>query len=304
MAIVKMGIVGLGKMGGAIASRVIEAGFEVVGYDLNDTARAAAEKNGVAVTKNVEDLAKAVRIFWLMVPQGTAVDSTIDILRPGLHAGDIIVDGGNSNYVDSMRRAQDLAKQDIFFLDCGTSGGLFGREFGFCLMVGGDAAAYTKIHPILVAIAAPGGLAHVGPSGAGHYVKMIHNGIEYAILQAYAEGFHLIKDGSFKSHALDAEEISRIWSHGAVIRSFILQLVHDIMRDNAQLNEISGEVAQTGMGRWMVQEAKKNNIPVTVIEQSLKVRDWSCETGGNYATKIVAMLRNKFGGHSVKKIKE
>ena len=299
-----IGIVGLGRMGEAIANRCIEAGHEVWGYDKDADMCKAAQEIGVNVVDNIIDLAKEVRVVWLMVPAGDPVDAVIKELHLQLKAGDIVIDGGNSNYTDSMRRAKELAVHEIIFLDCGTSGGIHGRANGFCLMVGGDKNAYTKVRPLFVAIATEGGVAHVGPSGTGHYVKMIHNGIEYGLLHAYAEGFHLLREGSFKDTILDLEEISRIWNVSSVIRSFILELAHDIFREHTTLKNISGEIAETGMGKWTVEEAQKNNIPAHVIEQSLQARAWSRETGGNYATKIVAMLRNKFGGHPVKKIRE
>jgi len=294
----KIGIIGLGRMGNAIAFRAIEGAHDVIGFDEYLDARKAAQEIGVTVVDNLVAMAEEVRIFWLMVPAGDPVDAVIKELRPHIKAGDIIIDGGNSKYTDSIRRANELAEENIFFLDCGTSGGMQGRGQGFCLMVGGDKTIYTKIHSLLIAVAAPGGLAHVGPSGAGHYTKMIHNGIEYALLQAYAEGFHLLKTGGF---TLDLEEISRLWNNGSIIRSWILELAHDIFRQDQELRNISGEVAESGMGRWMVEEACKDNIPVRVIEESLLIRAWSRETGGDYATKIVALLRHKFGGHSVKK---
>lgn len=192
----------------------------------------------------------------------------------------------------------------MFFLDCGTSGGLHGKAVGFCLMVGGDKAAYTKIYPLLEAIAMPEGVGYMGPSGTGHYVKMVHNGIEYALLQAYAEGLHVIKEGTFKDQVLDLDEITRVWNNGSIIRSFILQLLHDIVQKDQELKNISGEVAATGMGKWTVEEAEQRNIPVDLIKRSLEIRDWSQQTGGNYATKLVSMLRNSFGGHEFKKIEK
>ncbi len=300
----KMGLVGLGRMGNAIAYRLVNAGHEVVGFDLNAQAREAAQKIGVGIASDLADLASRTRVIWLMVPVGKPVNETIKELLPHLKAGDVIVDGGNSNFTDSMGRAKALAMNNIFFLDCGTSGGVHGRAVGMCLMVGGDKAAYTKVHPLFAAVAAPGGLAHVGSSGSGHYVKMVHNGIEYGLMQAYAEGFQLIKQGSFKEESLNLEEITRIWNKSSIIRSWILELAHDIFQEDQELHGISGEVAETGMGKWTAEEAEKNNIPVHVIEQALKARAWSRETGGNYATKVVALLRNKFGGHAVKKIEE
>lgn len=295
-------MIGLGRMGESLAYRAIKAGFTVFGFDVNADSCAAAAQDGVQIVATINDFAdKDIHIFWLMVPQGELVDKVIAQLRPVLKAGDIVIDGGNSKFSDSMRRAQELALDSINFIDCGTSGGIHGREHGFCLMVGGDEKAYDIIEPLLKAVACPGGFAYVGPSGAGHYVKMIHNGIEYGILQAYAEGFHVLKNGQFKHEHLNLEKIATLWNHGSVIRSWILDLVKDIMKEDPDLNDIKGDVASTGMGKWTVEQAHTMNIPVPVIEKSLQVREWSEETGGNYATKIVAMLRNKFGGHAVTK---
>jgi len=296
-------IIGLGRMGQALAYRAIKGGFSVFGFDINAASCAAAEKEGVQIVVRIDDFAhKNIDVFWLMVPQGELVDKVIAQLQPMLKAGGIIVDGGNSKFSDSMRRAQELALDNIYFIDCGTSGGIHGRDNGFCLMVGGDKKAYDILEPLLKAIAAPGGYAYIGHSGAGHYVKMVHNGIEYGILQAYAEGFHVLKDGQFKDQHLDLEKIAALWNHGSVIRSWILELVQEIMHEDPNLNDIKGNVAATGMGQWTVEQAHAMNIPVPVIEESLKIREWSEKTGGNYATKIVACLRNKFGGHSVTKI--
>jgi 6-phosphogluconate dehydrogenase len=299
---VNVAMIGLGKMGEALAHRALQAGYSLFGFDVNAESCAAAQKNGVQIVGSIDDFAdKNIQVFWLMVPQGELVDKVIAQLRPVLKAGDIIIDGGNSKFSDSMRRAQELALDNIFFIDCGTSGGVHGREHGFCLMVGGDKKAFDTIAPLLLSVAIPGGCAYVGQSGAGHYVKMVHNGIEYGLLEAYAEGFHLLKNGEFESAHLDLEKVASLWNHGSVIRSWILDLVQDIMKEDQDLRDIAGNVASTGMGKWTVEEAHKSGIPVPVIEESLKVRAWSEKTGGNYATKIVAMLRNKFGGHAVVK---
>lgn len=293
-------IVGLGKMGEAIAYRALQANCTVFGFDISADSCAAAEKEGVQIVSSMADFAdKDIHIFWLMVPQGELVDKVIAQLRPLLSAGDIIIDGGNSKFSDSMSRAQDLAGDDIYFIDCGTSGGIHGRENGFCLMVGGNKKAYDSIESLLKSVAIPGGCAYVGPSGAGHYVKMVHNGIEYGLLQAYAEGFDLLKNGQFKDNQLDLEQIAKLWNHGSVIRSWILELVQEIMEEDQDLADIKGNIASTGMGKWTVEQAHQAGLSLPVIEESLEVREWSKKTGGNYTTKIVAMLRNKFGGHSV-----
>lgn len=299
----KMGIVGLGRMGNAIAFRLLQAGHDVIGYDRDTSARDDAAGMGVSMVHDLAELASQTRIIWLMVPLD-AVDSVINDLKSHLKADDIIIDGGNSYYEDSIRRAKDLATSGIIFLDCGTSGGVVGRRGGFCLMVGGDQAAYTKVHSLLVAIAAPGGLGYVGPSGTGHYVKMVHNGIEYGLLQAYAEGFQIIKEGTFKKMGLDLEEISRIWNNGSIIRSFLLGLAHQVFQKDEELRHIIGKVSEGGTGRWTVEEAKKHHLSVPVIEHALKVRAWSREHGGDYATKLIAVLRHEFGGHEVKRTKD
>lgn len=296
----KLGIIGLGKMGAGIAQRVALYGHDVVGYDpMVESLPAMGE---LTVVKNISEVAQQCRVIWLMVPAGEIVDAVIKQLKPHLKQGDIIIDGGNSNFHDSIRRAQELAAQQIFFLDCGTSGGIHGLEHGFCLMVGGDKKAYQEVVPLFKAIAAPHGFAYIGKSGTGHYVKMIHNGIEYGLMQAYAEGFELIKEGSFKEEHLNLEEITKVWNHGAVIRSWLLELSHTIFEKDQELQNVSGSIEESGTGAWTVEEAHKNSITVPVIEKSLEVRKWSRQTGGNFATRVVALLRNAFGGHAYKKI--
>ena len=297
----KFGLIGLGRMGAAIAQRAIDRGHEIIGFDLDADSRINAQNLGVTVVDSLEEVARQTRIIWLMVPAGNIVDQAIQTLLPHLKKDDIIIDGGNSKFTDSIRRAEELSNKGLFFLDCGTSGGLQAREFGFSLMVGGDEASFLKLHPILEAIAATGAIGLVGPSGAGHYVKMVHNGIEYALLEAYAEGFQLIKEGSFKNKNPDLEQITRIWSNGSIIRSWILDLAHGIFEKEQEFHDISGEIGQSGTGKWTVENAHENKIPVPVIEESLKMREWSEKTGGNYATKIVALLRHSFGGHAINK---
>jgi len=296
----KLGIIGLGRMGASIAYRALQAGHEVIGFDLDKNNVDQATELGVHIAPTVADVAKNCSIVWLMVPAGKVVDVVISQLLPHVQKQTIIIDGGNSHFNDSIRRAKELEKNNISFLDIGTSGGLKGRTEGFSLMIGGDEKVYLSIEPLLQAIAAPNGYALVGPSGAGHYVKMVHNGIEYALLQGYAEGFHLIKSGTFKKENLDLEAISNVWMHGSVIRSWILDLCHDVFKDDQKLDTISGAVGENGTGQWTVDDAHKNNVPVPLIEKSLAIRAWSRETGGNYATKVIAMIRNKFGGHAFK----
>jgi len=299
---VKLGIIGLGRMGYAIACRVLQSKlnkYDVLGFDTSEESQKKAEAIGVDIVADIKDLAERADIIWLMLPAGNLIDKVINEILPHLTGGDIIVDGGNSNFKDSITRAENLKKHEIYFLDCGTSGGMRGKDLGFSLMVGGDEKAYNKITPLLERIAAKNGFAHMGPSGAGHYVKMVHNGIEYALLQSYAEGFYLLKSGHYKH--LDLEKISRVWCNGSVIRSFILELVHEIYAEKIDFEKVIGEIQEGGTGQWMVEEAKKHDILVKLIQESLDIRKDSRQTGGNYATKLVALLRNKFGGHEYKK---
>lgn len=293
----KIGIIGLGRMGAALASKALKAGYCVLGYDPGVKKIKKLENKGLSFYSNLQELAGHADVIWLMVPAGTIIDQLLSQLKPHLASDTIIVDGGNSNFSDSIRRAQELAINNIHFLDCGVSGGIHGQKKGFCLMIGGDFASYQKIEPLLAVLAAKKGYGYMGPSGAGHYVKMIHNGIEYGMLQAYAEGFHLLREGSFKD--LDLEKISDVWLHGSVIRSWLLELAHDVFKKDQMLGSIGGKIEEGGTGKWTVEAAHANNIPVPIIEKSLEVRQWSRTTGGNFATKVIQMLRNAFGGHKV-----
>lgn len=302
MEIVNFGIIGLGKMGNAIAKRVIDAGHTVWGFDPNESERLEAEAIGCITLLKPEEITQYTRVIWLMVPAGAVVDQILDQLLPYLQPGDIIIDGGNSKFTDSIIRAKKLAEHSVFFLDSGTSGGIHGLKHGFSLMIGGTKKAYDQVIGVLQAIAAPEGVALVGPSGAGHYVKMIHNGIEYGLMQAYAEGLHLLKEGSFKNDDLDLEAITAVWQHGSVIRSFLLDLIHTIIKNDQKLDTVSGSVAETGMGSWASLDAHTHQVPVPVLDTSLQVRATSRKTGGNYGTKLLALMRNAFGGHKVEKL--
>lgn len=296
----KIAVIGLGKMGSAIANRLHNQGHQLFGYDISRPQQPLIEQTRMHISSTLEQLAQQVSIFWLMVP-ADVVDEILYKLLNQVPPQSIIIDGGNSHFTDSMRRAQLCKEKNIFFIDCGVSGGVLGEKEGFSLMIGGEKTVFLKLESVFKAIAAPQGYAYLGKSGAGHYVKMIHNGIEYALLEAYAEGFQLIKEGSFKNENLDVAQIAKVWNHGAVIRSWILELAQEIFSKDQQLKHIGGEIGEHGTGQWTVEEAQKNKIPVPVIEDSLKVRAWSRKTGGNYATKIIAMLRHAFGGHRVKK---
>ncbi len=293
-----IGIIGLGRMGFAIAERLHAAGLRVIGIDEDATKKAAAEQAGFIFASSYEELALACRVIWLMVPAGDIVDAVLEKLQPALVSGSIIIDGGNSFFKDSIRRYNLLANQGIAFIDCGTSGGLHGKDLGYSLMIGGDTVAVEQCQAIFKAVAmVPGGYQHVGPTGAGHYVKMVHNGVEYALLQAYAEGFHMLKKGPYQQ--IDLAATARVWNHGSIIRSWICDLAENVLVQDQDLDAISGVIGENKTGQWTVEVAKEYNIPVETIEKSLAIRAWSRATGGNYATKMVAMLRHAFGGHPV-----
>jgi 6-phosphogluconate dehydrogenase len=294
----KCGIIGLGKMGFAIASRAHRAHHTIIGFDADPEMRNHARQAGITVVTTIDALPHDCDVLWLMVPAGPIVDAVLSGITPYCTPQTIIIDGGNSHFKDSIRRAQQLMQKGISYLDCGTSGGIHGLAHGFCLMVGGTKEAYTKIEPLLQAIATPQGVAHVGPSGAGHYVKMVHNGIEYGLLQAYAEGFQLLKQGNFGDE-LDLHQIAAVWQEGSVIRSFLLSLCKNIFAHDQDLSTIIGSIPEGGTGRWTVENAHEHHIPLPVIEAALQVRQTSREKGDTYATKVVALLREQFGGHAV-----
>ncbi len=294
----KIGLIGLGRMGNAIAQRLLNAQHTVIGFDYDLSARDALQNMGGTSASTIAEVCRHANILWVMVPV-TAVDEVLHAIIQHAQSETIIIDGGNSYYKDSIRRAQTCANANLHFLDCGTSGGVHGRDHGFCLMVGGSKPMYDTILPILTALAAPNGLVYIGPSGSGHYVKMVHNGIEYGLLQAYAEGFQLIKEGSFKEAPLDLAAITKAWNHGSIIRSWILHLSQEIFAHDQTFDTVTGSIEELGTGKWTLEEAQKQQIPTPVLQEALNTRAWSRKTGGNYATKIIALLRNKFGGHKV-----
>ncbi len=294
-----IGVIGLGKMGLQIARKLAAAKFKIVGYDPNSASLAADEVASFTLATTMAELAQQVDLVWLMVPAGDIVDTCIFEITPHLRPGALVVDGGNSLYKDSVRRASALEAKGLHFLDCGTSGGTHGLEHGFSLMVGGDATAFKTATPIFKILAAPHGFGHVGPAGAGHFVKMVHNGIEYAMLQAYSEGFHILREGPYKE--LDLAAISNIWQNGSVVRSWLLSLAQETFEKDQQLTTVSGFIDENKTGRWTLETAEECNIPTPAIKASLDTRTWSRQTGGNFATKVIAVLRNAFGGHAVKK---
>jgi len=296
---VKLGFVGFGRMGGNMVKRLLDRGHQITVYARRPEVRAEAAALGAASADSLADLVERLtlpRVVWMMIPAGGAVDDTLSTLQPILSAGDIIVDGGNSNYKDSIRRAAAAASKNLRYIDAGTSGGIWGLQVGYCLMVGGETDAVKVVEPAFLDLAPKDGYMHVGPSGAGHFVKMIHNGIEYGMLQAYAEGFAILHAGSYD---LDLRAISALWNHGSVVRSWLLELAERAFAANPELRSIRGYVEDSGEGRWTVQEAIDHNVPAPVITLSLLQRFLSRQEE-NFGDKVIAALRNQFGGHAVK----
>ena len=297
-----LGLVGLGRMGANMARRLARGGVLVVGFDATrGAAEALAKESAVAAADSIAALAAmlpAPRVVWTMVPAGAATQETIDALASHLAPGDTIVDGGNANYRDSQRRAQELERRGLRFVDCGVSGGVWGLENGYALMFGGDAQAARAVEPFarILAPAPDRGWLHCGPAGAGHFVKMIHNGIEYGMMQAYAEGFALI-DGK-REFALDAAAIAELWRHGSVVRSWLLDLTAGFLARDATLEGVAPHVADSGEGRWTVAEAVEQGVPAPVLALALMAR-FDSQGKGDYENRMLAMMRQAFGGHAV-----
>jgi len=299
----ELGIIGLGKMGGNMAERLRLAGHKVVGFDFSADAVAKLTAAGSVGVNSLEDLVKnlaAPRAIWIMVPAGKPVDDTIAKLLPLMQKGDTFIDGGNSNYKDSQRRHAELAPQGFNFIDAGTSGGIWGLKEGYSLMIGGDKEPVERLRPIFETLAPDKeqGWGHVGPSGAGHYTKMVHNGIEYGIMQAYAEGLSILKHKD--SLNLDLTQITEIWQYGSVIRSWLLDLTVDALKKNPNLDGIEAYVEDSGEGRWTAFEAIDLNISAPVITISLMRRLRSREEN-NFSDRVLSVMRNEFGGHAIKK---
>ena len=286
----KLGIVGLGRMGDGMRERLRRAGHEVVGYDLNPDVSDAAS------LEELVDALPAPRVVWLMVPAGDPTEQMVERVGALLAEGDVVVDGGNSLYKDSIRRDKLLAERGVRFVDAGTSGGIWGLRGGFCLMVGGDPDAVAVIEPALAALAPEDGYAHVGPSGAGHYTKMVHNGIEYGMMQAYAEGFDLLKAYDAE---LDLHQIADLWQHGSVVRSWLLELAERALADDPGLDRLQPYVEDSGEGRWTAIEAVDRGVPASVITDALYAR-FASRDERSFALRMLAALRNEFGGHAVR----
>jgi 6-phosphogluconate dehydrogenase len=298
----ELGMIGLGKMGGFMSERLIRGGHRVIGFDRDPAVvQKLAEKGAISANSldNIISQLKPPRAIWLMVPAGDPVDQTIAALVPHLAPGDTIIDGGNSYYKDSMRRAAALAPKKINFVDCGTSGGVWGITEGYSMMVGGEADVVKRLSPIFETLA-PGpdkGWGRVGPAGSGHFVKMVHNGIEYGIMQAYAEGLDLLRHK--KEFSLDLLQVGKIWQFGSVIRSWLLDLTVDALSKNPTLSGIEAYVTDSGEGRWTVIEGVELGVPVPVISGALDMR-FRSQDPEPFANKLLAMMRHEFGGHAVK----
>jgi 6-phosphogluconate dehydrogenase len=299
----ELGMIGLGRMGANMAQRLLRGGHRIVGFDPNEATRKAMDDAGGESAISLEALVAkldAPRAVWTMVPAGEITDSTITTLLGLLSPGDCIIDGGNSNYKDSQRRAATCAAKKIDFLDAGTSGGIWGLDNGYSLMVGGDAAVVERLRPIFesLAPAADQGWGRVGPVGSGHFTKMIHNGIEYGMMQAYAEGFSILQHK--KEFALDLHQVAEIWRQGSVVRSWLLDLTSDALGKNPTMAGIAPFVVDSGEGRWTVAEAIDLDVPAPVITQSLIERLRSRDSD-SFADKMLAAMRNEFGGHAIRK---
>jgi 6-phosphogluconate dehydrogenase len=299
----QLGMIGLGRMGANMTERLLQGGHRLITYDRSPEAIQACVEKGAVGAHSLADFVKQLtvpRVIWLMVPSGDPVDLTIEQLLPSLLENDIIIDGGNSHYKDSIRRAQKLKQLGIHFVDAGTSGGIWGLQEGYCLMIGGEKAIVDQLEPIFNTLAPENGFAHVGASGAGHFAKMVHNGIEYGMLQAYGEGFEMLKASPFE---FDLEKISHLWNQGSVVRSWLLELAENAFQKDPQLSAIKGYVEDSGEGRWTVLEAVEREIPAPILTLSLFAR-FASRQEDSFAAKVIAALRNEFGGHPVKTTKE
>lgn len=301
----KIAMLGLGKMGGNMAARLVRKGVSVVGYDNNQTiVKELSEKEKVITSSSVEDALSKLdkqKIVWMMLPAGEITKKQIADLIPLLNKGDIIIDGGNSNFKQSVKMGSMLEEYDIGFMDCGTSGGVWGLENGYCLMVGASHEVAKAVEPALKALAPTPqtGWLHVGPVGSGHFTKMIHNGIEYGMMESFAEGLELLKGR--KEYDIDIGKVTELWRHGSVVRSWLLDLTAEALKGDPELDEIAPFVADSGEGRWTAVEAIEQGIPAPVLTQALQVRFRSQEKSKGYGYKILSIMRNAFGGHVMKR---
>lgn len=296
----KIGLIGLGKMGANLAMNFKDHQHEVIGYDLSEAACESIAEKGIQVAKDMDDLIAKLdkpRVLWLMLPCGGPTDSTIDALSEKSAADDIVIDGGNSRYTDSVQHAKICANKQIRFLDCGTSGGVSGARNGACLMVGGDKSAFDVVKDALADVAADQGMTYTGKAGSGHFMKMVHNGIEYGMMQAIGEGFQLMKESGFD---YDLVEVAKNWNHGSVIRGWLMEIVQSQLEKDPDLADVVGEADASGEAKWTVETALEKNISMPVTALSLMVRSASKDQE-KFSSKMVAVMRNGFGGHNVKK---
>ena len=298
-----IGMIGMGRMGGNMADRIRQGGHRVVGYDRDPDTRAAATTRGLDVADTLEHLVEMLpkpRAVWVMVPSGNPTEATISALADVLEEGDVVIDGGNSNYKDTMRRAASLQPKGVRMIDAGVSGGIWGLTEGYCLMVGGDDDAIAVVEPVFRTLAPSPelGYAHVGAVGSGHFVKMVHNGIEYGLMQAYAEGFELLK--AKEQFGLDVAQISELWRHGSVVRSWLLDLTAIALGEDADLSDIQPWVEDSGEGRWTVEESVELAVPLPVISMALQARFRSRQEAA-FGFKLLAAMRHQFGGHAVRR---
>ena len=298
-----IGMIGMGRMGGNMAERLRGGGHRVVGYDRDPDTRSAAAERGTEVADTLEHLVEMLsktRVVWVMVPSGNPTEATISALAEVLEAGDVVIDGGNSNYKDTMRRAASLQATGVRMIDAGVSGGIWGLAEGYCLMVGGEDDAIAMVEPLFRTLApsAELGYAHVGPVGSGHFVKMVHNGIEYGLMQAYAEGFELLK--AKDQFGLDVAQIAEIWRYGSVVRSWLLDLTATALGEDADLSDIQPWVEDSGEGRWTVEESIELAVPLPVISIALQARFRSRQEAA-FGFRLLAAMRQQFGGHAVRR---
>ncbi len=298
----KIAIVGLGRMGMNMARRLLQREHQVVAFNRSADKVQQIESEGAIGATSLEDVVKKLespRVVWLMLPAGSVVDEHVTALAELLEKGDIVVDGGNSYYKDDIKHAEELAQKGIRYMDAGVSGGIWGLKIGYCTMVGGGRDVYEHLEPVLKSLAPVEGYLYCGPTGSGHFVKMVHNGIEYGMMAAYAEGFEIMKASDYGAD-FDFEKISHLWNQGSVIRSWLLELAEDAFKDDSDMSSLSGWVEDSGEGRWTLQQAMETNVPAPVIAASLFQR-FRSRQDDPFSNRVLAALRNKFGGHAVKK---
>jgi 6-phosphogluconate dehydrogenase len=296
----RIGMIGLGKMGGNMATRLTQGGHEVVGFDRGAIAPDKAKEMGILGAGDLKSLVaqlEAPRVVWVMVPAGNPTQDTVDELAKLLSPGDLIIDGGNSRYTDDIARAEALKPSGIHYMDAGTSGGVWGLKLGYCLMTGGEQADFDRVEPIIKTLAPPNGYLHCGPVGSGHFVKMVHNGIEYAMMQSYAEGFEIMEASRYN---LDLGKIANLWQQGSVVRSWLLELTAAALLQNPTLEGMAAYVEDSGEGRWTVEESIQTAVPAPTIYAALMMR-FRSRQDNSFGARMLSVMRNAFGGHAVKK---